>query len=324
VAPGIFAPSFSSFLVYASFGTRVSSTNTYAHFEFRFMNDATTPIEVDRTSFAYSGTEARQVRGLSFDDYWLQYRWSATHVERGAFTKYGYGLALDGGDSDPWNMAVFPRSADEAWIVGYPMAIHRWSRLSDGGTEFRETADPSPWPRVYLNDVYVTPSGDVYAVGGNSDSNAGQSEGVIFREDGTPVGAPSLIDTWYDDGFNSIDGTGEQIYVLHRSNSQQLGTILARGADGGFDIVYTARFRLARLDVEPSGEVWAVGAIHGVIVYFDGGTWAEHTLPSSEFRSTVSWENVAATPQGIILSGFEVEPDGGRAAVVNTYRRFGQ
>lgn len=159
-------------------------------------------------------------------------------------------------------------------------------------------------------------------VGGDYLNNA--ATGVIVREDGTPVShVPTLVDG-FGDGFVSIDGTGELIYALGRTNSAGKGEIHQRQADGGFERVYQAPFRLARLDVMPTGEVWAIGSAFDRVVYFDGGVWADHLLPTTEFRSTVFWENVNATPEGIILTGYETQDDGGRTAIVNTYRRFGQ
>jgi hypothetical protein len=176
---------------------------------------------------------------------------------------------------------------------------------------------------VYLEDVYRAPDGRVFAVGGDFDSNAFTSACVAFREDGTPLSVPPIVDSYYADGCASIGGSGNDIYVLARSNGAGVGEILSLGPDGGFNGVYAAPFRLAKLDVTPSGEVWAVGQSPSRAVYFDGGSWGVVPLPTTELRSDVRWENVNATADGLILSGYEFETDGGRTAVVNTYRFFG-
>ena len=60
------------------------------------------------------------------------------------------------------------------------------------------------------------------------------------------------------------------------------------------------------------------------VVYFDGGSWNDFPLPTTEFRTAVRWENINATTEGIVLTGFETQEDGGNTAVVNTYRFFGK
>lgn len=312
----------SPFFLYAAFQiTSGTSSGSHQHFEFRF-NTAGQPQgqAVNRTLTNDSRVEGVQLRGLAYNDYWHVYRTAATHYDPNGGTTYFTGATRpDGGpDTDPYIYAVAPVSPTEAWLVGWPNAIQHW--VVDGGVETHvATVEPNDWYDLNLNDVYVTPAGEMYAVGVDRSSDVG----FVVRNDGSIVDTLTLVDDWYGDGFHSIDGTGDQVYVLHRSNAANRGTIHARNADGGFTQVYEAPFRLARLDVEPTGEVWAVGANSGRIVYFDGGSWNTHVLPTSEFRN-VFWENVTALPDGIIISGYEAQADGGRAAVVNTYRRFGK
>jgi len=58
-------------------------------------------------------------------------------------------------------------------------------------------------------------------------------------------------------------------------------------------------------------------------VYFDGGTWGVVVLATTNARTTVRWQNINAVTDGVILSGYETQTDGGNTAVVNTYRFFG-
>jgi hypothetical protein len=208
-------------------------------------------------------------------------------------------------------------SPDEAWLVGFPMSICHWTR--DAGLV--ETAVPTI-PTLYLNDVYVTPAGEVYAAGGEYSGSDGTC--LIFREDGTQLSVPSVVDNYYDDGCNSIDGTGTQVYALARSNANQRGVILHRVEDGGFEQIYEAPYRLSLLDVDTTGEVWAVGATGQTLIYFDGGSWGEVALPLTENRPNVFLENVAATTDGVIITGYERENDGGLVGIVNTYRKRGR
>lgn len=312
----------SPFFLYAAFQiTSGTSSGSHRHYEFRFNTPGqTTGQALERTSTNDSRVEGNQLRGISYTDYWHVYRTAATHYDSNAGSEYFTGATRpDGGpNTDPYLYAVAPVSATEAWLVGWPNAIQHWT--VDGGVASQvATVEPNDWYDLNLNDVYVTPAGEVYAVGADRMTDVG----YVVRENGTIVDSAAVVDDWYGDGFNSIDGTAEKIYVLHRSNAVNHGTIHARNADGGFTQVYEAPFRLARLDVEPSGEVWAVGENTARIVYFDGGTWSTAALPTTEFRS-VRWENINALPDGIIISGFETQADGGRAAVVNSYRRFGK
>jgi hypothetical protein len=164
----------------------------------------------------------------------------------------------------------------------------------------------------------------VFAVGGDYDSANSWATCAIFREDGTQLTVPtSLQDSYYADGCNSVHGTQNAVYALARSDTAGKGQILALNGGGGFDSVYTAPFRLSQLAVTNSGEVWAVGQSPSRAVYFDGGAWGVVPLSLTEQRTNVRWENINVTADGIILSGFEMEGDGGNPAVVNTYRLFG-
>jgi hypothetical protein len=69
--------------------------------------------------------------------------------------------------------------------------------------------------------------------------------------------------------------------------------------------------------------VWAVGASNTAL-YFDGGSWAEVTLPTSENRFSVTFDNVAASDDGVIFTGKELLDDAGIGVVVHTYRRQGK
>ena len=315
VAPGLMTESLNRFHVFGSFEANLPGSANFTHFEYRFVDGGVNTIQ----RFLDNRTETRQLRGLSMTDYVVTYRIAGKRYE-GSATAVFAGCALpDGGMTDPYQWAVAPVTADEMWFVGYPMSICHWTRV--GGLQ--ATVDPATGPTVYLQDVYRSPAGDLYVVGGDYVNNV--ATGVIVREDGTPVShSPTLVDSYYADGFVSIDGTGSLVYALGRSNSTGQGEIHQLRGDGGFERVYTAPFRLARLDVMPTGEVWAIGSAFDRVVYFDGGVWADHLLPTTEFRGAVFWENVNATPEGIILTGFETQDDGGRTAIVNTYRRFGQ
>ncbi len=314
VAPGLMTESLNRFHVFGSFEANAPGSANFTHFEYRFVDGGVNTIQ----RFLDNRAETRQLRGVSMTDSVVTYRIAAKRFEGSAVTTFSGCSLPDGGMTDPYQWAVAPVTADEMWLVGYPMSICHWTRA--GGLQ--ATVDPATRPTVYLQDVYRSPAGDVYVVGGNYVNNA--ATGVIVREDGTPVShVPTLVDG-NGDGFVSIDGTGELIYALGRTNSAGVGEIHQRQVDGGFERVYQAPFRLARLDVMPTGEVWAVGSSFDRVVYFDGGAWADHLLPTTEFRGTVFWENVNATPEGIILTGYETQADGGRTAIVNTYRRFGQ
>lgn len=319
VAPGLMTESLNRFHVIGSFEANAPGSSNFTHFEYRFVDGGVQTIP--RTTQLDVRTETLQLRGFSMTDYWVTYRTYATHFE-GSNTPVDVStcVAQDGGITNAWQYALTPVTADEAWFVGYPFSICHWTRAAG----LVATTNPDLHPEVRLRDVYRMPSGEVFAVGGDYDPNTQTASGVIYREDGTPVSVGNLIDTWYDDGFNSIDGTGTEVYVLGRSNSAQRGEIHKLRADGGFGLVYTAPFRLSQLDVTPAGEVWAVGQAPDRVVYFDGGSWNDFPLPTTEFRTSVRWENINATTEGIVLTGFETQEDGGNTAVVNTYRLFGK
>lgn len=319
VAPGLMTESLNRFHVFASFEANAPGTGNFTHFEYRFVDGGVNSIQ----RFLDNRVETRQLRGVSMTDYVVTYRISAERYEGSMTPANFYGCTLpDAGVTDPWHWAVFPVTADEMWFAGYPNSICHWTRAGGLVT----TVDPEARPTLYLQDLYRAQTGEVYAVGGDYVSNT--ATGFICREDGTPVShSPTLVDDYYADGFVSIDGTGganERIYALGRSNENGQGEIHQLMPDGGFERVYTAPFRLARLDVMPTGEVWAAGSAFDRVVYFDGGVWADHLLPTTEFRGSVLWENVNGTDEGIILTGLEVQDDGGLTAVVNTYRRFGK
>ncbi|MDP2274861.1 MAG: hypothetical protein Q8K32_29235 [Archangium sp.] len=318
VAPGLMTESLNRFHVMASFEANAAGSDNFTHFEYRFVDGGVQTL--NRTALLDNRTETRQLRGLTMTDFYVTYRTWATRFE-GSNTPLDFSrcAALDGGQTDPYHYAVAPVTGDEMWLVGYPMSICHWTRA--GGLV--ATNEPDPNSRIYYNDVYRAPSGALYVVGGDS-ASGNSAVGVIVREDGSPLSFSPVEDSAYRDAFSSIDGAGDLVYVLARSNSAQRGEIQQLQADGGFAVVYTAPFRLAKLDVMPTGEVWAVGEAYDRVVYFDGGTWADQLLPTTEFRSDVRWENVNGTPEGIVLTGFERQLDGGRTAVVNTYRRFGQ
>ncbi|HEY1086145.1 MAG TPA: hypothetical protein VGE37_00575, partial [Archangium sp.] len=318
VAPGHKAETLSRFTVVCTFEANAAGSNNFTHFEYRFTDAGVNTI--NRTSAFDNRTETTSLRGLSLTDFFVSYRTYVTRIEGSLLTDFSACQGVDGGMTDPYQYAVFPVTADEAWFVGYPASICHWTRA--GGLVATVPEDPNS--KVYYLDVYRKPSGEVYVVGGNYDSSSSTATGVIVREDGSYVSADPVVDTWYDEAYASIDGVGDDVYVLARSNAQQRGEIHKLQADGGFGKVFTANFRLAKLDVTPAGEVWAVGENSALVIYFDGGTWAEHPLVQTEFRSDVRWENVQAVDEGIVLSGLERQEDGGRTAVVNTYRRFGK
>ncbi len=319
VAPGLMTESLNRFHVIASFEANAPGSSNYTHFEYRFVDGGV--MSITRTNQFDPRTETRQLRGVSMTDYLVTYRTYATRFENSASPVDFTGCTLaDGGVSSPYHYAVAPVSADEFWMVGFPMSICHWTR----GGGLVSANDPDSNSKVYYQDVYRTPTGEVYAVGGTYDSSSGTASGAISRADGVPVSFSPLVDAWYDDGFNSIDGAGALVYVLGRSNSQSRGEIQQLRPDGGFEVAYTAPFRLAQLDVMPTGEVWAVGAASDRVVYFDGGTWGDFVLPTTEFRTSVRWENINGTNEGVILTGFETQEDGGKTAIVNTYRRFGK
>jgi hypothetical protein len=107
---------------------------------------------------------------------------------------------------------------------------------------------------------------------------------------------------------------------------------MAKGYIFGYMQSYSRSFKLGEareiIGTIRQDRQFAIGGVFGQapdrVVYFDGGAWADHLLPLTEFRSNVRWENINATDEGIILTGFETQDDGGNTAVVNTYRRFGK
>ena len=314
VAPGLLGESINRFSVHAAFR---GSTSMWSHFEYRFFGDGGVQ-EINRTTALDSRVEARQLRGRSATDFWFVYRTSATHLEgTSAPVDFASCGLPDGGSNDAWLYAMVPVSADEAYFAAsLPATICQWTR---SGGMIETAVAQGTYVRLYLNDIYRTPAGDLYAVGGDYDSNSSSSTGVIITTDGSRVTAPALVDTYYDDGFSSVGGTGDRVWALSRT-----GHILERRADGGFETVHQAPFRLAKLHVTPRGEVFAAGQEPTQLVYFDGGTWAEHLLPLTEFRADVRWENVWADDEAVVLSGFETQTDGGNRAVVNAYRRAGR
>lgn len=310
LAPGLNLQSLDRFNVYASF----QNASFVRHYEFRFVNG--TPSTVFRSNFP-GGRDARTLRGISLTDQWFNFNGEAQHVV-GSATAVAYsGCSLsDGGLTSPTHHNALPISADEAYLIGYPMSFCRWT--SDGGLV--QTAEVRP--NFYMLDAYRAPSGKFYVAGGDYSTSNGVC--VITNELGALYGAPNVVDDTYGDGCNSIDGKGEDVFVVARDDLAGHGKILRLQEDGGFDVVFTANFRLNRLDVLPSGEVWAVGAAGSNAIYFDGGSWAEIPLPLTETRFNVDWENVAGTDEGLVLTGSEWLPDGGYAAVVNSYRFFGK
>lgn len=312
-APGINAQSLDRFNVYASYES-APPARFVTHYEYRFINNV--PSTIPRTNFP-GNRDAKNLRGVSLTDQWFNYFGAAQHIVGTATPQVFTSCNAPDGGTDPWHQAAFPVSADDVWLVGHPMSICHWT--ADGG--LFQTADRTGWDNVYLTDVYRSPAGDLFAVGGNYLNSDGVS--IAFREDGTQWSVPNIIDAWYSDGFNSVDGTGGEVYILARDDSAGHGVIVRLMPDAGFETAYTANFRLARLDVTPRGEVWAVGASNSAI-YFDGGSWAEVTLPTSENRFSVTFDNVAATDDGVIFTGKEPLDDAGIGVVVHTYRRQGK
>ncbi len=315
IARGLMTESLTRFDVWAAYDQTPSGmSSSYQHLVYRFTDAGVTAL--DRTAKFDARVEAGQLRGLTMTDQWFAYRTYATHVEGNTYTDFTGCKQADGGVSDPWHYAVYPVSADEAWLVGGYMSICHWTRA--GGLV--ETADSTLRPYTYLYDAYRAPSGTLYTAGvqrGVPTSN--DSTAVVFREDGTPLGTPPYLASYYDDGFLGVDGTGNDVYVLLGTNSMSRGEVLKLQGDGGFASVYTAPYALYAFDVTPGGQVWAVGDSNGSLVVFDGGAWGEVALPLTESRGTVRWENISVTTDGIVLTGNE-RADAGRVAIVNTYR----
>lgn len=312
MAPGLNLQSLGRFNVYASFQT----SNFVNHVEYRFNNGTVTSI--NRNGFP-GGIDARHLAGISLTDQWFNYNGYAQHIVGNASPQQVAGCSLpDGGVTSPSHHAALPLSAEEVWLVGHPMSVCHWT--PDGGAV--QTAEAPLMSNVYLLDAYRAPSGELFVAGG--DYQTGDGVCFISNELGVPYPVtPAVIDDYYTDGCSSIDGVGTQVYALARDDSAAHGKILEL-RDGGFVEAFTAPYRLAQLDVLTTGEIWAVGASGTSAIYFDGGAWAEVTLPLTENRFNVTWENVAGTSEGIVLTGYEEQPDGGIAAVVNSYRRLGQ
>ena len=312
-APGLNPQSLTRFNVYASFESAARFVN---HFEYRFTG-APMPSVISRSNFP-GNVDSAGLNGISLTDQWFTFTRGARHIVGSATPQIIGGCSAPDGGTNPDHFQAVPTSADEAWLVGYPMSICRWN--SDGGL-VQTAEDRSGKEYVYLTDVYVADSGNVYVSGG--DYATGDGVCVIYRADGTPYDVPTLVDDFYTDGCLSIDGRGDEVYAVSRDDTMGRGHVLRHNFDAGFDIVHQSPFRLARLDVAPSGEVWVVGASNNVW-YFDGGSWGEVALPAAETRFNITWNNVAAVDDGVIFTGIELQTDGGQNAVVQTYRRFGK
>lgn len=315
VAPGLLSESLRHFHVLASFRSGSGTSREFSYLEYRFFEDGGMSSQLRGSS---QPAEVTQMRG-SLTDYVITHRVGAMQLGNAPSVDLSdWPLLNDGGFGGYPAYAVAPVMRDgmweEMWFVGSALSICQWTR--DAGMVRK--VEPGPYKDVYLYDVYRTDAGEVYAVG---EDFGVESVGVIFREDGRSV---STGDLPRGHVVTSIDGTGELVYAVGRSTGlPQGGEILQLQLDGGFDVVYDAGFRLSRLDVTPSGEVWAVGDQSDKIVHFDGGSWAEVSLPIRS-RLKLKWENISATKDGIILTGFETQVDGGNTAVVNTYRRKGR
>ncbi|MFO0599680.1 MAG: hypothetical protein U0228_30515 [Myxococcaceae bacterium] len=329
VAPGLYTTSFKQFFVYASFEADLPGSHNVTHWEYRFL-DGGQPTTISRNSGFPDNVEARSLDGTSTTDLWYGYRISVQRRQGSATPVYFNScVGLDGGMTDTWPYNFDLLGPDEAWFVGWEStpggsgpSICHWTQ--GGGPTPLSTNDPNLWPDLRLQDVYRAPTGEVYAVGGVWNQSSGVATCAILREDGSRVSAPAIVDSWYDDGCVMVDGNLRgDVYVVARDDSNGHGHILQLQADGGFGDVYTAPYRLAALDVMASGEVWAVGRTGQTLIYFDGGAWGEIPLSLTENRPDVYLENVNALPEGVIVTGFETQLDGGNTAIVNTYRRFG-
>ena len=311
VVGGAQAESLKTFRVWGA----IKTGTAYAHYLYEFA-DGGFVGEVDRTPDFDSRVEGHGMRGVSYDDTWYAYRTYVTHIERSARTAdFPYCTPADGGaQAEPWFYNVLPVSADEAYFIGAPFAFCKWSRASGAVVEL---VDPTPRPNMYLLDAYQTPSGELFAVGGDFVANEGT--GAIFRFDGTEVMAPKVVDTFYGDGYASIGGHGADVWALART-----GLIVKLDTNRTqFVEAFNAGFLLAQLAVNKRGQVFAIGQNPSLVAYFDGTSWSNKRLPNLDLRPQVRWEAIEAVEDGLILAGYEMSTSG-NTPVVYTYRLFGK
>lgn len=310
VTAGIIGSSVDDYFVYASFDTDPSSSfDVFEQYEYLRQPDGGIS-EINRSLEHGTARAGRFSRGTRTD------RWQGTsyktnhYVDDLSVASFTECSRPDGGGvNSPYFYGAEVLSPTDVLVVGYPDVICRWTP-ADGLVEI---AIPRTSSSVYYYDGHRTASGDEYVSG--SDYNTYQS--VIVRSDGSYVTTPVDYDS-QGYGYQKIEGVGDDVWAVSRS-----GMIVQRREDGGFENVFDAGFRLHGLSVRSATDIWAVGSQGARAVHFDGGSWGFVVLPSSATQPNIVWENVQATDDGLILSGYR---DTGTAlkGLVHSYRFFGK
>lgn len=316
VAPGIVADSLGSYQVWSSADLIMGSNDDFDFWEYNRLSDGGV-VEVDRSFEFGSAIEAVASKG-SLADHWTGTRRYIRHyVNDVSVAGFGDCQKADGGVNSPYWYGLEVFSPTDVLFVGYPFTICRWTPAT-GLVELVD-ADTAP-PSMYFYDAHRTASGVEYVVGGEYMSN--QANSAIFLSNGLSVSAPNDVDTRTQNGWNEIDGVGDDAWVVSGS-----GMVARLGTDGGFEAVFDAGFPLRSVSVGGVNDVWAVGSNGSRAAYFDGGSWGLVTLPSSATTPSIVWERVKTTEDGIILSGYRNTGSGSAPVlkgVVHSYRRFGK
>lgn len=316
VAPGIVANSLDEYQVWSSADLIMGSTDDFDFWEYNRQTDGGI-VEVDRSFEFGSSLEAIVSKG-TLADHWSGTRGYIRHyVSDVSVEGFGNCQKADGGVNDPWWYGLEVFSPTDVLFVGYPFTICRWTPAT-GLVELVD-ADTAP-PSMYFYDAYRTASGVEYVVGGEYTSN--QANSAIFTSDGLGVSAPNDVDTHTQNGWNEIDGVGDDAWVVSGS-----GLVARLMPDGGFEGVFDAGFALRSVSVGSASDVWAVGSNGSRAAYFDGGTWGLVTLPSSATTPSIVWERVKVKDDGLILSGYRNTGSPSSPVlkgIVHSYRRFGK
>jgi hypothetical protein len=315
VAPGVIAESLDRYQVWTSYDIVQFGTDDYDFYEYLKYDGGL--AETDRSLDFGPGYEAIVSKG-TLADRWTGTRGYIRHyvddISSGGFSEC---TKADGGVNNPswYGLEVF--SPTDVLFVGSPFTICRWTPA----TGLVELVDADTLPSgMYFYDAHRTASGAEYVVGGEYASNVANS--AIFDTRGIAVSAPNDVDENTQNGWNEIDGVGNDAWVVSGS-----GMIAQLRPDGGFEAVFDAGFPLRSVDAYAANDVWAVGSVASKAVHFDGGSWGLVTLPSSAVGSAVVWERVRVTDDGagLVLTGYVRNGSPANLkGIVHTYRRFGK
>lgn len=314
-APGLVAEAPERYTAYVSFRTGANRLHLQL---LRTADGGVT--EINRTADFYTDNEAHFGSGVSLRDFWFVQGPTANHYVDNVLRSSEQACVTPDGGADQiiwWGVAT-PR-ADHVWLVGRDyttdgFGICRWSPDAGAVMAIEPNADH---PLGYAFDVFETPSGAVFAAGGDYIDSSTGSTSYIYVADGGVASTPAETDPdgW---GFVGIAGAGEKVWAVSRT-----GRVVERSTGDNFSTVYTASSSLRDIEVRTANDIWAVGRAGHLAVHFDGGSWGTVELPSSAAAPDIVWQRVVAVPEGLVLSGYRQAGTDDYRIVIHSYRTFG-